>query len=41
MATTIPAFAVACVVFGVLCDMPGRYILLSIVFAAFLIYLGV
>ena len=41
MATTIPAFVVACVVFGVLWDMPVRYILLSVVFAAFLIYLGV
>ncbi len=41
MATTIPAFVVACVVFGVLWDMPVQYILLAIVFAAFLIYLGV
>jgi hypothetical protein len=40
MGTTIPAFVVACVVFGVLWDMPLRYILLAIVFAAFLIYVG-
>ncbi len=38
MATTFPAFAV---VFGVLWDKPVRYILLSVVIAAFLIYLGV
>jgi len=37
----IPTFVVACVVLGVLWDMPVRYILLSAVFAAFLIYLGV
>ena len=41
MAISIPAFTVACIVFGVLLDMPVRYILLSVVFAAFLIYLGV
>jgi hypothetical protein len=35
----IPTFVVACVVLGVLWDVPVWYILLSVV--AFLIYLGV
>ena len=41
MGITIPTFVVACVVLGVLWDLPVRYLFLAIVFAAFLIYLGV